>query len=106
MPRHARREPPAPYLWHDVTNLLKAEMDANCLMILQELGGGDGARVEIKGCARCVYLGALSYGENVIDDSDETGKEAAIGTQMKVCYELECSHAGYCDASRFFDYHT
>ena len=20
---------------------------------------------------------------------------------MKVCYELECSHAGYCDASRF-----
>ena len=46
-------------------------------------------------------LGALSCGDNAIDYSDETGEEAAIKTQMTVCYELSCSHDGYCDASRF-----
>ena len=76
-------------------------MEANCARVLAELGGGDGARVGIKGYARWVYLGALSCGGNVMDYPGEAGKEAATRTQMQVCYELECSHAGYCDAIRF-----
>ena len=44
---------------------------------------------------------SLSCGENVIDYSDTMGKEATIKTQMKVCYEGNCSHAAHCDATRF-----
>ena len=73
-----RRQGPPLYLWFAVTNLLKAEMEANCARILEELGGDDDVRVELKGYARWVYLGALSCGENVVDYSDTTGKEAAI----------------------------
>ena len=97
-----QREKPPPYLWFDVTNLLKAEMEANCQEILRELGGGDGSIVEIKGYARLLYLGALSCGANAIDYFDEAGKEAAIRTQMKVCCEQNCSRAAYCDVPRFF----
>ena len=62
-------------------------MEANCQIVLRKLGGADGGIVEIKGYARWLYLGALSCGGKAIDYSDEAGKEAAIGTQMKVCYE-------------------
>ena len=76
-------------------------MEANCARILEELSGHDDVKVELKGYARWVYLGALSCGKNLIDYSDTTGKEAAIRTQVKVCYEENCSHAAYCDATRF-----
>lgn len=91
-----------PYLWFAITNLLKAEMEANCTRIKLEADNvGEDASVELKGYARWVYIGTLSCGDNVIDYSDETGREAAIRTQMKVCYEENCTHAAYCDASRF-----
>ena len=96
------RVPPMPYLWFAITNLLKAEMEANCTRIKLEADNvGEDASVELKGYARWVYIGTLSCGDNVIDYSDETCREAAIRTQMKVCYEEKCNHAAYCDATRF-----
>ena len=95
------RQRAPPYLYYAISKLLADEMVENFKRIGREFGMVGNAKEQMQGYARWVYVGGLTCGENVIDYSKDTGRGAAMKTQMTVCLQSQCDHSVYCNALNY-----
>ena len=95
------RQRARPYLYHAISKLLADEMVENFRRIGREFGMVGNAKEQMQGYARWVYVGGLTGGENVIDYSKDTGRDAAMKTHMAVCLQSQCDHSVYCNATNY-----
>ena len=84
------RQRAVPYLYYAVSRLFNDVMKENFRGVGKEFGIVGDAKEQMQGHARWVYLSGLTGGQNVIDCSDDTGRDTAMKAQMAVCLQGKC----------------